>query len=117
MENKEFQYSSPQEAPLEYLREFIQSAPARVETEYDKPTTNSWVACFITLLQVVKGQMLMHRDELQRILSREVYQSAMEKFKTLEKRVVKLQEQYPKRKIDPPEEVKRELFNQVDIFS
>ena len=115
MEGKKIEYTPPEKDPLKYLQEFTLGAPEIVKREYAR-TANPWIACFITILTVVKARTQLHKNKLEELLSPEGYRSATEKLTVLEKRVMELKKQYPKKEPNPPEEIKQELFDGVNIF-
>lgn len=112
MGNMESEFNSQKENPLAYLQVYIRSAPKSIEKELAR-SDNPWLACFATILTVLLGRMRLHGDELKEVLSPEGYNSAWKKLTALEKQVKELQ---GKREFEPPEELKQELLDKVNLF-
>ena len=115
MNNKEPLSRFTEKASLEYLQEIIRNSPEGIAREY-ATTPNPWLACFVTRLTVLMGRMQLHEAELKRVLTPERYQETVEKLSTLDQRVRELKEQYSNKETDPPENIKQELLQKLNIF-
>lgn len=98
---------------LEELEEIIINAPKEIEEEF-AGTKNSWLACFINPVDAIETYLSSSRVAV--LLSSEQYQRASERLEDLEREVYNLKEQYPERKTIPPDEIKKELLDELDIL-
>lgn len=110
--SKEKLDSAEEKPTLEYLRDYIKRASKRTEREFTT-TQNTWMGCFLTNIFVIETQMYTDSDELQKALG-EKYQTVKDRLKSIKQRSLELREQYPSREVSPSDDIKRELWNELN---
>lgn len=94
------------------MRELIQDAPERIESEYEK-TENNWLSCLGScVFQVETNLGTIHRRGL---ITDLVYEEARNKLEHLKERLIKLQHENDDSWV-PQAELKKALLDQLNIF-
>jgi len=98
---------------LTELKQLIKNAPARIEAEF-KRTANDWLSCFgTTIFQI---ETYLTSPKLQNELGAEKYRTSLEKIEKLKNQLLALKEQFPNKLPGPPDNIKKELLKQLNIF-
>ncbi|OGY91709.1 MAG: hypothetical protein A3B31_02225 [Candidatus Komeilibacteria bacterium RIFCSPLOWO2_01_FULL_53_11] len=98
---------------LDQLQEAIANASSAIEAEFDR-TTNDWLSCFGSMVFVV--DMYLSMEKVQELLAPDKYQEALSRLKQLKERLRELREQYPEKTTIPPDEIKQELLDALDVL-
>lgn len=98
---------------LEELKEAINNAPQRIEDEF-KRTVNPWLSCFKSSIFVV--ETYFDSQKIKELLLTDDYSEAKERLEKLKERVFQLEEKYPIKNSLPPEEIRQELLNKLNIL-
>lgn len=98
---------------LEDLQEAIANSPAAIESEFNR-TANSWLACFGSRVFIVETYLSSQKTE--ELLPPEKYQEALSRLEQLKQRLYELKQQYPEKETTPPNEIKEELLEALDIL-
>ena len=96
---------------LEEIQEIIDKSPEKIEEEF-KRTTNTWLDCFISRLFPIETYLSL-RNAKAEVGSDEKYQDISIRLEDLKEKVADLKEQYPDKNTIPPEEAKKELFENL----
>lgn len=107
-------FESQEKNRLDELKESIRNAPERIEAEFQR-TQNTWLECFGGSIFVVETYLAS--PKLQTLLSPEQHQKALDKIEELKNRHFELKAQYPDKDTIPPEEIKKELLDKLDVIS
>ncbi len=97
----------------EELREAILNAPESIEEEFTR-TANSWLACFGSSVFVVETYLFS--PKVRALLSSEEYSRAEKNIENLKLRLFELKKIYPDKNTIPPDEIKQELLDKLDIL-
>ena len=109
------QFEKPKEkSGLEFIRENIANAPIAVEEEFSR-TANSWLECFGS--RIFQMELYLGLKNTRADLSTEKYREAEIKLEQLKECHATLQEHFPNKDTIPPDDIKKELFNKLDILS
>jgi len=98
---------------LEELKGIIKNAPRSTEEEFLN-TTNSWLACFTS--NVFAVEIYLDSPQVKGLLSVEQNFKFNETMEELKMRLDQLKELYSAREDVPPEDIKQELLNKLNIF-
>jgi hypothetical protein len=98
---------------LEELQELIARAAPLIEAEFSR-TANSWLNCFGS--KVFQVETYLSSPKVEELLSQEAYQRALSNAEALKERLHELKEQYPDKATVPPDEIKQELLQALDVF-
>jgi hypothetical protein len=98
---------------LEQLEEAIANSAASIELEFSR-TANSWLSCFGSRVFVV--ETLLSSPKVEELLPVEKYQEALSKLELVKERLYQLKQIYPDKETVPPEEVKEELLQSLEII-
>ena len=110
MENLEKQQPKTR---IEDARDAILKSPEQIEKEFQR-TANSWLACFGSRVFVIETYLDGKRAEEQ--LRFEKYKVVEKKLEALKQRVFDLKQQYPDKNTIPPDEIKKELLEMLDVL-
>jgi hypothetical protein len=105
--------SEPKNNKFETIQESIANSPDRIEAEFNR-SANNWISCVGT--RVVLIEMQLNHPETKSLISDELYQKATARLEQLKVRIHELQKIYPDKSTNPPEEVKQELINGLDVL-
>jgi hypothetical protein len=98
---------------LEELQEAIVGSASSVESEFNR-TANNWLSCFGSSVFVV--ETYLSSKKVEELLPPEKYQIAISRIEKLKERLSELQEQYPDKETVPPDEIKQELLDGLDVL-
>ncbi|MDD3102033.1 MAG: hypothetical protein PHE59_02720 [Patescibacteria group bacterium] len=111
MENFEKQSS---ENRINEIKNTISKSSEGIEKEFQR-TVNSWLACFTS--RVFAIEIMMSDKKVEDELGLEKYNTAQEKLEILKQKLFDLKQQYPDRNTVPPDEIKQELLEMLDILN
>lgn len=108
---------------LAEVTDTIAKAPETVEKRFSNPkerfsnfadAENSWLDCFSGVIFQVESKIysLEAKEELG-----EKYVPAIDHLYKLRKRIEELKRDYPTRETVPPDEIKEELFQMLNVFA
>lgn len=109
MENSE---QRQEKTRLDELREKIDGARARIESEFTR-TENSWLECFGSSVFVI--ETYLSSPKLEALLSREQYKHALQRMDGLKEKLFELKKQYPDKNTVLPDNIKESLLQELDI--
>src|SRR3989344_5336884 len=98
---------------LEQLQEAIVNSAFAIESEFDR-TANDWLSCFGSRVFVIETYLSSNR--VRELLASEKYQEALSRLERLKERLHELRERYPEKEPVPPDEIKQELLDALDIL-
>ncbi|MEK7583619.1 MAG: hypothetical protein AAB490_00090 [Patescibacteria group bacterium] len=98
---------------LDQLQEAIANAASAIEAEFDR-TTNDWLSCFGSMVFVV--DMYLSMEKVQELLSPEKHQEALSRLEKLKEHLHELRKRYPEKETVPPDEIKQELLDSLDVL-
>lgn len=102
-----------QKNSLEELQKTITDAASDIETELDR-TANDWLSCFGSV--IFRIEIYLHMRMTKKLLPEEKHQQAQLKLGQLKERLHKLKKQYPEKETVPPDEIKQELLDALNIL-
>jgi len=101
------------ENPFSEIQREIVEAPARVADDMER-SGNSWIAAFANRAQGIGGNVSLLLNKAP--LSPERHLEITNRVQALYMKVSEATTLYAERGIDPPPEVRKELFSLLDVF-
>ncbi len=101
------------ESIIDMIQEVIINAPISVEKEFSE-SGNPWLSCFKSI--IFQCELYLGVKRVVNELGEKKYNLVMEKIKNLKQRVHDLEDQYPEKENIPPDEIKKELFEMLNIL-
>ena len=98
---------------LEELQEAITNSAPAIESEFNR-TANDWLSCFGSRVFVI--ETYLSSKKVEELLTPEKYREVLSKLETLKNRLHALKEQYPNKETVPPEDIKQELLDSLDVL-
>jgi hypothetical protein len=103
----------PNKTRVEEVRDVILRSPAQIEEEFQR-TANSWLACFRSSVFVIETYLFGKKAEDE--LGTKKFNTIQKKLEILKQRIYDLEQQYPDKNTTPPDEIKRELLDMLNIL-
>ena len=110
MENFEKQRTKTR---IEEVKDAILGSLEQIEKEF-QGTANSWLACFGSRVFVI--EIYLYGKKAESELGAERYNAVQEKLEILKQKLYDLKQQYPDKSTTPPDEVKEELLEMLDVL-
>ncbi|MDD5043455.1 MAG: hypothetical protein PHD51_02165 [Patescibacteria group bacterium] len=98
---------------VDEAKDMISGSPEKIEKEFQE-TANSWLACFGSRVFVIETYLSGKKAEDE--LGSEKYNAVMEKLETLKQKLYALKRQYPDKSTTPPDKIKQELLEMLDVL-
>ncbi len=98
---------------LEELQEVIINSGAAIESEFGR-TANDWLSCFGSRVFIIETYLDMKK--VKELIAPEKHQEALLKLESLKERLHELKQKYPNKETVPPENIKQELLDSLDIL-
>lgn len=96
---------------IDEVKEVIANSPTRIEEEFQR-TANSWMECVGTRVFVIETYFASKKAEEE--LGSEKYASIINKIEALKNKLLELKQLYPDKTV-PPDEVKQEIIQMLDV--
>ena len=113
MEQIKKEKREPEESRVDMAKDAISSGAEGIKAEFQR-TKNSWLACFGGRLDAI--ETYLSSEKAKNEFETEEYNAVQEKLETLKRRVNNLKQQYPNRNTVPPDEIKQELLDMLDVL-
>jgi len=95
------------------LQETIANSAFAIESEFDK-TANDWLSCFGSRVFVI--ETYLSSKKVEELLLPEKHQKALSKLEALKEQLRTLKKRYPSKDTIPPEDIKQDLLNDLDVL-
>ncbi len=95
------------------LRQAIREAPSRIEDEFSR-TANDWLSCFGSTVFVI--ETYMSSPKYQAAFPPEALVAQEQAVEAIKIRLHALKQQYPEKDPQPPDAVKHELLEALQVF-
>ncbi|MDO8582304.1 MAG: hypothetical protein Q7S16_05540 [bacterium] len=109
---KNFENQQPK-THAEEARDVILKSPEQIEEQFRR-TANSWLACFGSRVFAIETYLFGKKVEDE--LGSEKYNAVLQKLEALKQKLYDLKQQYPDKHTIPPDEIKQELLNLLDVL-
>jgi len=101
------------ESRVAAAKRIIAESPKAIENECRR-TKNSWPECFGS--RVFPIETYLNSDKVKAELGEEKYAAVMTSLADLKDRLHELKQQYPDKNAPPPEEVKKQMLEQLNVL-
>ncbi|MES3005205.1 MAG: hypothetical protein V4690_03825 [Patescibacteria group bacterium] len=105
--------TTPEESRLEILQQTISNSPEAIESEFAR-TQNSWMACLGSRIFIIETYSVS--SKLEEEVGKEKVAEILNKLEILKEKHYKFKFQYPEKDSAIPDEVKRELLEDLNVL-
>lgn len=105
--------SKKQPSRIEEARDVIQRAAQRIEDEFAR-SKNSWLECFGSSIFVL--ETYLDSDKVKLEVGEAAFFKIMQKLNDLKERHHELKQDYPDKETVPPDNIKKELLDKLNVL-
>ncbi|MFA5358224.1 MAG: hypothetical protein WC310_00165 [Patescibacteria group bacterium] len=98
---------------LQEAQDAIMNSSTKIEEEFAR-TSNSWMACFGTRVFII--ETYLSSKEVKNEVGIAKYTAIIKRLEDLKQRLYELKEQYPSQDTVPPNNIKQELLEMLDVL-
>lgn len=98
---------------VEEAKRVIREAPINIENEFNR-TANSWLACLGSVIFAL--ETYLDSDKVKSEVGEQEYGRIMKNLEGLKEKHYDLKQEYPDKETIPPEEIRQELLDMINVF-